>query len=150
MSWYSKSKTYGRDFLTLGKHALSWGARKLGKVHRYSSLANDFMNHKNTKLAMKDLATAFPAVTGYYKEARRIGHIAENYSKLSKDALHYGRDVLGHGRSILEGKHSIPRKKPSILRPQPKPEESSSSYSSSSGGDHFEAPEMGHLSTISW
>ena len=40
------------------------------------------MTHKGTKMAMKDLATAFPAVTGYYKEARRIRYIAENYSKL--------------------------------------------------------------------
>ncbi len=85
MSWFDTIKQGARNFLTLGKNALDWGQKSLGKVHNFASKANNFLNQKGTKDLVKGVSSFMPSAGDAFKSFKKYGHIAQNVSKIGSD-----------------------------------------------------------------
>ena len=113
MSFWSKLKSFGSSAFGLGKKIFRGVNSGLGKVNDYSKKFNTIMKHPLTKELGSSLLP-----DNMYKNFKKYGHIAENYSKQGLDSMKNIKDVgRQFGQVYKDNETMFDRKRPQRNQP---------------------------------
>ena len=116
MSWFSKIKDFGNNFLSLGKRAVDWSAQTLGKASNFAHKGLKFMDSKPIKGLVRSASEFIPGIKDAYAGAKKFGHLTNNFSRMGSESIANTKSFLNSFDRRKKMKDEVSQVMPSRMK----------------------------------